>query len=114
MQLLQHCYDHCRVACVVDTNVYNMPLAGFYLVTGKDISISCEGKSHAEFLPTYRGLVLAMKTVGFEHVYELIGSNQVEQDIQSFSTFNRRVLVGFKQLPENIEQLIGTGAQESS
>ena len=55
-----------------------------------------------------------MKTVGFEHIYELLDSNQVEQDIQSFSTFNRRVLVGFKQLPENIEQLIGTGVQESS
>ena len=106
MQLLQHCYDHCRVCCVVDTNVYNSPFAGYYLVTGKDISSSCEGKSPAEFLPTYRGLVLAMKAVGFEHVYELLGSDQAEQDIASFSTFNRRVLIGFKQLPEHFEQEI--------
>lgn len=109
MQLLQHCYDHCRVCCVVDTNVYNSPFAGFYLVTGKDISSSCEGKSHAEFLPTYRGLALAMRAVGFEHIYELLGSAQAEQDIASFSTFNRRVLIGFKQPPENLGQGIMTG-----
>ena len=110
MQLLQHCYDHCRICCVVDTNVYNSPFAGFYLVSGKDISISCEGKSHAEMLPTYRGLVLAMKTVGFEHVYELVASDQANQDIVSFETFNRRVLIGFKQLPENLEQITGASA----
>lgn len=104
LQVLQHCYDHCRVACVVDTNVYNSPFPGFYMVTGKDISSSCEGKSHAEFLPTNRALALAMKTVGFEHVYELIGSNQVEEGIASFNTYNRRVLIGFKQPPENLEQ----------
>lgn len=105
MQLLQHCYDHCRVCCVVDTNVYNSPFAGFYLATGKDISISCEGKSHAELLPTYRGLVLAMKTVGFEHIYELRGSNQVDEEIGSFCTFNRRVLIAFKEPPDNPERL---------
>ena len=105
IELLQHCYDHCRVACVVDTNVYNMPLAGFYLVAGKDTSISIEGKSHAEFLPTYRALVLAMKSVGFKHVYELLDNKQAERDIASFSTYNRRVLIGFKELPENIEEM---------
>lgn len=104
MQLLQHCHDHCRVCCVIDTNVYNSPFAGYYLVAGKDITSSCEGKSHAEMLPTYRGLVLAMKAVGFEHIYELLGSNQAERDIQSFSTFNRRVLIGFKQPPDDLEQ----------
>lgn len=104
LQLLQQCYDRCRVACVVDTNVYNSPFPGFYMVAGKDISYSCEGKSHAEFLPTNRALALAMKTVGFEHVYELIGSNQVEDNIAAFATYNRRVLVGFKDLPEDLEQ----------
>ena len=101
VELIKDIHDCCNEFVVFDTAAAKDPLSTFILVLHKNINYSAEGESSYEFQPTYRAVVDLLLSVGFEYVFEIVGSTAAE--VWGYQEGITRSFIAFKSGSKYIE-----------
>jgi Methyltransferase domain len=78
MDLLAALYAATSELLILDSVCLRHPFSGFELVRHKDVCRTVEGETEYELTPTYRGVVDALRAVGFDSLYEVLGDGATD------------------------------------
>ena len=106
LKLLSLLYDRTRDFLVFDTLTHKHPFSGFYLVCNKDVNYSAEGEFSYELHPTYRAICDGLQAVGFETIYELVGSAAAR--VPHYASGNVRSFVAAKSSSSSLHKFIAS------
>jgi tRNA (mo5U34)-methyltransferase len=94
LQFIRQTYDLCRRFAVIDTNTHTEPVSAFFLMGDKDVNKPTEGREFAEFHPTYRAAIDAIRFAGFSEITECVGEADPEHEL--YANGSRRCFLAVK------------------
>jgi hypothetical protein len=100
MEFMRDLFNSCNDFVILDTMAHTDPLSAFHLIVNQDVNHSAEGETHYEFHPTYRAVIDTMKSVGFEEIVEVVGTDR--HDIPEYRDGTVRSFLAFKSGSESL------------